>query len=514
MKSFLMTFAVVAAICAAVVTPCSAKIRVIKGDTKTLDTMSYCMGVVSGLIFKEGGASEYPIDEFSASDMIRGIKEVFSEKQKMKSEEVDAKMNEILEAAYNNSVGVIMKKGVDSPKAGKLHVSKADSKKFSYYIGVALANQILVQEYEGKDETLQYHWYCEALDDVLVKDKVKISMQDVNAFLDKCEVEEHTAPQKPTNDDATAKLDSVSYSLGVTIAAQMKLNNTDHSYDMEVVYMALADTFAGKATLSQEKSVEVLSEYYTNLLSARREEHKEALKSNPAATFNPYSGQEERAMISYAIGVDAASNIIKGKVHVNYYWFLVGFDEYCKEKARFSVEQMNSCLENYFKVVLPAQNAERSAKWLAQKESEEGVKKTASGLLYKIIVKGDMSKAAKNDEDVVKVHYTGRFQDGSVFDTSRFEDYAKEEQVKIRKNNPDLFDADGNILKNVPFEFPLNRVIKGWTEGMKLIGPGGKIVLYLPAELAYGDKGAGSQIGANEALEFEVELLDVIPAKK
>jgi FKBP-type peptidyl-prolyl cis-trans isomerase FkpA len=125
-----------------------------------------------------------------------------------------------------------------------------------------------------------------------------------------------------------------------------------------------------------------------------------------------------------------------------------------------------------------------------------------------------MSKAAKNDEDVVKVHYTGRFQDGSVFDTSRFEDYAKEEQVKIRKNNPDLFDADGNILKNVPLEFPLNRLIKGWTEGMKLIGPGGKIVLYIPAELAYGDKGAGGQIGANEALEFEIELLDVIPAKK
>ena len=68
-----------------------------------------------------------------------------------------------------------------------------------------------------------------------------------------------------------------------------------------------------------------------------------------------------------------------------------------------------------------------------------------------------------------------------------------------------------NAVRRIFIEFPLNRVIEGWTEGMKLIGPGGKIILYIPAELAYGNRGAGKDIGPNEALEFEVELIEVVP---
>ena len=84
----------------------------------------------------------------------------------------------------------------------------------------------------------------------------------------------------------------------------------------------------------------------------------------------------------------------------------------------------------------------------------------------------------------------------------------------IRLQQPSLFDEKGNLLEeDEPIEFPLNRVIKGWTEGMKLIGPGGKIKLYIPADLAYGRRGAGQLIGPNEALEFVVELLEVTPAE-
>lgn len=62
-----------------------------------------------------------------------------------------------------------------------------------------------------------------------------------------------------------------------------------------------------------------------------------------------------------------------------------------------------------------------------------------------------------------------------------------------------------------PAKFPLNRVIKGWTEGLQLVGEGGKITLWIPSDLAYGTRGAGRDIGPNEALQFDVEVIEVIP---
>ena len=139
-------------------------------------------------------------------------------------------------------------------------------------------------------------------------------------------------------------------------------------------------------------------------------------------------------------------------------------------------------------VKVPAQNAEASAKWLAKVEKEKGVKKTASGLLYKINEQGNMNEKPNSVEDVVKVHYRGTTRTGKEFDSS--------------------------YKRNSPIDFPLNGVIKGWGEGLQLVGKGGSITLWIPAELAYGSRGAGADIGPNEALRFDVELLDVTPAEK
>ena len=132
--------------------------------------------------------------------------------------------------------------------------------------------------------------------------------------------------------------------------------------------------------------------------------------------------------------------------------------------------------------------------------------------LYKVTKEGDAAKMAKDPRDVVRVHYTGYTREGKVFDTSIFKNRSKEQQEMMRKQNPDGFNEDGTPKEaDTEAEFPLNRVIKGWTEGLQLVGKGGTIMLWIPADLAYGPRGAGRDIGPNEALEFEVELIDVVP---
>ena len=125
----------------------------------------------------------------------------------------------------------------------------------------------------------------------------------------------------------------------------------------------------------------------------------------------------------------------------------------------------------------------RSEEMLAAKEKEDGVVKTESGLLYKIIREGEGIKPAATD--TVEVHYEGTNLDGKVFDSS----YERDQTAT----------------------FPLNGVIAGWTEGMQYVGEGGEIMLYIPAELAYGERGAGGDIHPNEALTFKVELKSVKP---
>jgi FKBP-type peptidyl-prolyl cis-trans isomerase len=132
------------------------------------------------------------------------------------------------------------------------------------------------------------------------------------------------------------------------------------------------------------------------------------------------------------------------------------------------------------------ENLEANAKWLAEVEQMEGVKKTESGLLYRIDRVGNGAQPTQ-DSDVVLVHYVGKLRTGEIFDSS----YQRCESIS----------------------FALNQVIKGWTEGMKYVRAGGQITLWIPAELAYGERGAGEDIGPGEALEFKVELLDVNPRR-
>jgi FKBP-type peptidyl-prolyl cis-trans isomerase FkpA len=112
----------------------------------------------------------------------------------------------------------------------------------------------------------------------------------------------------------------------------------------------------------------------------------------------------------------------------------------------------------------------------------EGGQKTASGLGYKILKEGTGDAPKETDE--VEVHYHGTLTNGTVFDSS--------------------------VERGKTITFPLNRVIRGWTEGLQLLKPGGKIKLVIPAELGYGDAGAPPKIPGGATLVFEVELFKVV----
>lgn len=126
-------------------------------------------------------------------------------------------------------------------------------------------------------------------------------------------------------------------------------------------------------------------------------------------------------------------------------------------------------------------NKEEGQKWLEENKKKDGVQVTASGLQYKVITMGEGATPTKDDK--VKVHYRGKLIDGKQFDSS----YDRGE----------------------PAVFPVTGVIPGWTEVLLLMPVGSKWEVYIPGELAYGERGAGQDIGPNATLIFDVELLGI-----
>jgi len=126
-------------------------------------------------------------------------------------------------------------------------------------------------------------------------------------------------------------------------------------------------------------------------------------------------------------------------------------------------------------------NKEEGTAFLAKNGKREGVTTTKSGLQYEVLKKGDGAKPAATD--TVKVHYHGTLLNGTVFDSS--------------------------VERGEPTTFPLNGVIPGWTEGVQLMNVGSKFKFAIPSDLAYGDRGAGGDIGPGATLIFEVELLAI-----
>ena len=157
-------------------------------------------------------------------------------------------------------------------------------------------------------------------------------------------------------------------------------------------------------------------------------------------------------------------------------------------KPKYSQEELMAAMQAFEKSMQEKEASrgneakDKGVKFLAENAKKKGVTTTASGLQYEVIKAGDGPKPVPTDR--VNVHYHGTLIDGKVFDSS--------------------------VERGMPITFGVQEVIKGWTEALQLMPVGSKWRVFIPSTLAYGEQGAGGDIGPNEALIFDVELLGIV----
>jgi FKBP-type peptidyl-prolyl cis-trans isomerase len=207
----------------------------------------------------------------------------------------------------------------------------------------------------------------------------------------------------------------------------------------------------------------------------------------------PMELKTQKDKASYSIGVSIGKNLKDQKVEIQTDILVKGLlDAYTGAKTQLTEKEMGDVLAQFQQEIMAkaqeeaakkgGENKSKGEKFLADNKNKPGVKTTPSGLQYTVISEGTGPKPTASS--TVKVHYTGKLIDGTTFDSS--------------------------VDRGEPIEFPLNGVIKGWTEGVQLMSKGSKYKFFIPSDLAYGDRGAGNAIGPNETLIFEVELLDIV----
>jgi FKBP-type peptidyl-prolyl cis-trans isomerase len=197
--------------------------------------------------------------------------------------------------------------------------------------------------------------------------------------------------------------------------------------------------------------------------------------------------------MSYALGMNVAGNISELPLEIDSASFIkaveavlagkepeLSQEEYAKNMQKFQ-QEVQAAGQKAMKAAAD-QNRAAGQEFLADNAKKEGVKTTATGLQYQVITEGSGAKPTKDKK--VRVHYTGSLIDGTVFDSS--------------------------VQRGEPAEFGLTQVIAGWTEGLQLMSVGSKYRFFIPAELAYGDRGAPGAIPPCAALIFEVELLAIL----
>ncbi|MFC2087101.1 FKBP-type peptidyl-prolyl cis-trans isomerase [Bacteroidota bacterium] len=196
--------------------------------------------------------------------------------------------------------------------------------------------------------------------------------------------------------------------------------------------------------------------------------------------------KNELDSLSYSLGYSIGRDLQKSNINeINAAVFAKSLSDYLNnENFEMSVSEIDNFLRQYFtdlKMKIAQINLEKGMKFMEENLKNEGITELESGLQYKILQEGE--GVSPNATNKVVCHYRGTLIDGTVFDSS--------------------YD------RGQPVEFPVNGIIQGWTEALQLMKAGSKWMLYIPPNLAYGERGAGNNIGPNESLIFEVELIEI-----
>ncbi len=202
----------------------------------------------------------------------------------------------------------------------------------------------------------------------------------------------------------------------------------------------------------------------------------------------------QKDKLSYAIGMDMGGSLKRNSIDIDIDALVKGLkDALAGGKMMMTEQEQRETLIAFQKEfqtkqqekmkALAEKNKKEGEAFLAENKKKQGVKILPSGLQYKIITEG--KGASPKETDTVTVNYRGTLIDGTEFDSS--------------------------YKRNEPATFPVKGVIKGWTEALQLMKEGAKWQLFVPSDLAYGERGAGGTIGPNATLIFEVELLKIGP---
>jgi FKBP-type peptidyl-prolyl cis-trans isomerase len=264
-------------------------------------------------------------------------------------------------------------------------------------------------------------------------------------------------------------MQTVSYAVGMDIANQ--IGGMPGADDQEQMVAGLSDRLAGNAKLDDDQAQDIMQAH--------------VMGADDTDFANP---QFESAIAerSYAIGVAVAGFAARQFADLDPRALAQGLqDQLAGGATLLSIGEVQQVVGDYQR----GQHEQKSAAnlaageaFLAENALRDGVQVTPSGLQYEVLHQGDGPRPQA--DSTVKVHYRGTLLDGTQFDSS----YDRGE----------------------PISFALNQVIGGWTEGVQLMPVGSKYKLFIPGNLAYGERGAGPDIGPHATLVFEVELLEIL----